>query len=87
MAQPAYAIEYLGAISAKSGKVYTSASVITAYPTATCMQMKTDGVSVSVNGSDAFLTSFDDESFITSGHTYIFTKDCVIAVGKYRAVT
>lgn len=87
MAQPAYAIEYLGAISAKSGKVYTSASVITAYPTATCMKMKTDGVSVSVNGSDAFLTNFDDESFITSGHTYIFTKDCVIAVGKYRAVT
>ena len=87
MAQPSYAIEYLGAMSVKRGKLYNSSSVISAFPTATCMKMKTDGVEVSVNGTDAFLTSFNDESYITTGHTYIFSKDCVIAIGKYKAVT
>lgn len=87
MAQPSYAIEYMGAISAKRGKVYTSEEVLSAFPNATCMKMKTSDVSVSVNATDAFLTNFDDESFITTGHTYIFSKDCVIAIGKYKAVT
>ena len=87
MAQPSYAIEYLGAISAQSGKLYTSADVILAFPTATCMKMKTEGVKVSVNGTDAFLTSYDDESYITAEHTYIFSKDCTIAIGRYRVVS
>lgn len=86
MAQPAYTIEYLGAISMEKGKLYTSAQIITAYPNATCMKMKTAGVSVSVNGTDAFQTSFDDESYIDIGHTYMFMQDCTIAIARYRVV-
>lgn len=87
MAQNVYAIEYMGAIEVQRGKLYTSAQVLSPFIGATCMKMKTDGVSVSVNGTDAFLTHFDDESYITTGHTYIFDRDCVIAIGKYKAVT
>lgn len=87
MAQPSYAIEYIGAIRAIRGKTYLSANILTQFPNATCMKMKSDGVSVSVNGTDAFLTSFNDESFITTGHTYIFDKDCTIAIGRYRVVS
>ena len=87
MAQNVYALEYMGAISAKRGKVYATADVLVQFVGATCMKIKTDGVSVSVNGTDAFITHFDDESFIDAGHTYIFDKDCVIVVGKYKAVT
>lgn len=51
------------------------------------MKMKTENVKVSVNGSDMFPVTFDDESFITSGHTYIFDKNCTIVIGKYVAIT
>ena len=87
MAQPMYVVEYLGAISVESGKLYTSAQVLTTYPTANMMKMKTKDVMVSVNGSDIFPISYDDESFITSGHTYIFNKDCIIVIGKYVVIT
>ena len=86
MSQPHYAVEYLGAISAEKNKLVTSASVLVVFPTATMMKMKTEGVSVSVDGTDMFLTSFDDESFITSGKSFIFDKNCTIAIGKYVAV-
>ena len=86
MAKPHYAVEYLGAISAEKNKLVTSASVMTLFPTATMMKMKTEGVSVSVDGTDMFLTSFDDESFITSGKSFIFDKNCTIAIGKYVSV-
>lgn len=87
MSKPMYAIEYLGAVLVQSGKLVTSAQVLTQYPTANMMKMKTKDVMVSVNGSDIFPVSYDDESYITSGHTYIFNKDCTIVVGKYVAVT
>ena len=87
MAKPHYAIEYLGAVLVQSGKLVTSAQVLTKYPTANMMKMKTKDVMVSVNGSDIFPVSYDDESYITSGHTYIFNKDCTIVIGKYVAVT
>lgn len=87
MAQPNYAIEYLGAIEAQKNATVTSASVITLYPNATVMKIKSNGVSVSVNNSVMFKTSFDDESYITSGHTYTFSEDCIIAIGTYKAVT
>ena len=86
MAKPHYVVEYLGAISAEKNKLVTSASVMTLFPTATMMKMKTEGVSVSVDGTDMFLTSFDDESFIASGKSFIFDKNCTIAIGKYVAV-
>lgn len=81
-----HAIDYLGAMAVNKGQQYTSASIITAYPTATVLKMKTNGVSVSINGGVQFLTSFDDESYIATGKTYIFDKDCIVAIGIYKAI-
>ena len=80
-----HAIDYLGALAVNKGQQYTSASIISAYPTATVLKIKTDKVSVSINGGVQFLTSFDDESFLTTGKTYIFDKDCIVAIGIYKA--
>ena len=81
-----HAIDYLGALAVNKGQQYTSASIISAYPTATVLKMKTDKVSVSINGGVQFLTSFDDESYLTTGKTYIFDKDCIVAIGIYKAI-
>ena len=87
MSKPAIAIEYLGAIIVEPKKQYTSASVITKYPTATVMKMKTDGIKVTVDGSDMFPVSYDDESYITTGRTFMFSDACTIAIGRYVAIT
>lgn len=87
MSKPMQVVEYLGAISVLSGKLYTSAEVIAVYPIANMMKMKTKDVKVSVNGSDMFPVTFDDESYITSGHTYIFDTDCTIVIGRYINIT
>lgn len=81
-----HAIDYLGAMAVNKGQQYTSASIITAYPTATVLKMKTDKVSVSINGGVQFLTSFDDESYLSTGKTYIFDKDCIVAIGLYKVI-
>ena len=86
MAQ-ATAIEYLGAVKCLAGTQYTSASILTAFPTATVLKMKTDDVQAGINGGVMFHINYDDESFLTTGKTYIFDKDCVIAVGIYKAIT
>ena len=84
MEQPTqFAIQYIAGISVKKGTVYTSASILSTYPTANVLKMKTSGVSVSINGTEMFQTSYDDESFIVTGLSYVFNKDCVVAVGKY----
>ena len=88
MAQPSYAIEYLGAVEVTANKTVNLSDIHIKYPTATVLKIKTDGVSVSVAGSPMFMTSFDDESFVptSTSRTYIFDKDCIIAVGKYVAI-
>jgi hypothetical protein len=86
MTQP-HAIEYMGAVALEGNKSYTSTSILTAFPTANVMKMKTTGVAVSINGTAMFETSFDDESYISStSKSYIFNKNCVIAIGKYIAI-
>ena len=86
MAQPMYAVEYLAGMQVESGKVYLSADILTAYPTANMLKMKTDNVSVSIDGTDMFLTKYDDESYIATGKSYIFNKDCLVSIGKYVAI-
>lgn len=81
-----HAIDYLGALAVSKGQQYTSASIVSAYPTATVLKIKTDKVSVSINGGVQFLTSFDDESYLSAGKTYIFDKDCIVAIGIYKAI-
>ena len=87
MSKPAIAIEYLGAIVAEPRRQYTSASVLTKYPTANVMKMKTSGIKAGVDGSDMFTVSYDDESYIATGRTFIFSDACTIAIGRYVAIT
>ena len=86
MAKTTYAIEYLGALTIKQGQMYTSASVLAKYSTANVIKLKTSGVNVSVNNSDMFPLDFNDETYLVTGHTYIFDRDCTIAVGRYVAI-
>ena len=87
MSKPAIAIEYLGAIVAEPRKQYLSADIKAKYPTATVMKMKTSGIKVTVDGSDMFPVSYDDESYITTGRTFMFSDACTIAIGRYVAIT
>lgn len=87
MAQPHYAIDYLASMKVNKGTAYTSASILASYPTATVLKIKTDKVSVSINGGVQFLTSFDDESYLATGKTYIFDKDCIVSIGIYKVIT
>ena len=86
MAKTMYAIEYLGALTLKQGQMYTSADVLVKYTTANVMKLKTIDVSVSVNNSDMFPLDINDETYLVTGHTYIFDRDCTIAVGRYVAI-
>jgi hypothetical protein len=80
------AIEYFAGMSIKANTPITTAAVIAIYPTAQMMRMKTEGISVSINSTDMFLTHFDDEAYITTGKTYMFDKDCIISVGRFVAI-
>ena len=86
MAKTMYAIEYLGAVSVKQGQMYTSAEVLAEYTSANVMKIKTNGVNVSVDNSDMFPLDINDETYLVTGHTYIFDRDCTIAVGRYVAI-
>ena len=87
MAQPSYAVHYLGGVSAKSKEVLTSTSILTDFPTATCLIMKTNGVKVSIDGTDAFPVDYGEITYLETGHSYIFTKDCSLSVGKFKVIT
>ena len=86
MAQPMYAVEYLGAIVAEPKKQYTSAEVLAQYPDANMMKMKSEGIKAGVDNSNMFPVSYDDESYITTGRTFIFSDTCTIAIGRYVAI-
>ncbi len=45
-------------------------------------KVKTRGVKISINGGVLFEISFDDSSQLTTGDTYMFNKDCVVAFGN-----
>ena len=86
MAKTMYAIEYLGALTIKQGQMYTSADILAKYTTANVLKIKTSGVKVSVNNSDMFPVDVNDETYLVTGHTYIFDRDCTIVVGRYVAI-
>ena len=86
MSQPMYAVEYLGAIVVEPKKQYTSAEVLAQYPDANMMKMKSSGIKAGVNNSNMFPISYDDESYITTGRTFIFSDTCTIAIGRYVAI-
>ena len=94
MAQPNYAIQYLGSFVVAKGEAYTSAEILAIYPLGTVLKIAKisgdnikEGINVSINGTPAFPTYEGQESYLASGATYVFSKDCVLAVGIYKAIT
>lgn len=86
MAKTNHAIEYLGAVEVKAGLQYLSDQILQEFPTATVMKMKTDDIEVGIDGGVRFHVTYDDESYVTAGKSYIFDKDCVIAIGVYKVI-
>lgn len=79
-------IEHLGSLQCNAGASVTTASILAQFPTATALIMITDGVSVSINATPMFLIQKYQETYLVTGKTYVFNKDCQIVVGLYRAV-
>lgn len=79
-------IEHLGSIQVSAGASITTASIISQFPTATALMMITEGVSVSINATPMFLIEKYQESYLATGKTYVFNKDCQIVVGTYKAI-
>lgn len=79
-------IEHLGSIECIAGTAVTTASILAQFPTATALIMITDGVSVSINATPMFLIQKYQETYLVTGKTYVFNKDCQIVVGLYKAV-
>lgn len=86
MAQPSYAISYIGAMYAEADTPYTGAAILVAFPGATAMIMKTSNIKVSVNNTEYFDLEYMEEGYLETGHTYRFNKPCTIAIGVYKAV-
>ena len=90
MAQAAqFIVQYIAGMTVIKGNSYTTADVIATYPTATTMILKTKvskgeaPITVSIDGTDAFEITYDDPTYIETGNTFIFNKNCTIAIAKY----
>jgi len=82
MAQPtSFTIQFKGGVSVKANTPISGD-----FGTNNVMVMKTDGASVSINGTDAFPISYDEVGYADPLSTYVFTKDCIIAYGIIKAV-
>lgn len=80
MAQPTmHILQYVASASVTGGKLYNSSDFT---GIGNILQMKTKNVNVSIDGNVMFSTSFDDTSFIENGHTYVFDRDCVVAIAS-----
>lgn len=78
MAQPTQFIpKYVGSAYLKKSEIYTDADFAA---TGNILQIKTADVSVSLNGNPMFKTTFDDTSYIETGVTYMFDRDCQVAI-------
>lgn len=97
MAQPVnFRFQYLGAIEAKAGEEYAASDIIadSKFTNATAFMLKTDQtrkdpVKVSINKTPQFpiylneISAFDG----TASLTYVFNKDCIIAILQDLDVT
>lgn len=91
MAQPSYAIKFLGTIRIEANAEITTASILATFTGATCCVLVTDKVGDFVNvGIDGYpMVHFQDrtEQFIETGQTFRFASACTLAIGIYKAVT
>jgi hypothetical protein len=79
-------IEHLGSMQVNAGVSITTSSIISQFPTATALIINTEGVSVSIDATLMFLTEKYRESYLATGKTYLFNKDCQLVIGKYRTI-
>ena len=76
-------LQYLGGFSVKGREVLPSSSILTKFPDADCIQLKSNNnTKVSINGTDAFPISYDDITYFETGDNYMFTSNCLLAVSK-----
>ena len=80
------AIEALGGYQCLANTPTTTASILTAFPSATITKIKTEGVMLSIDGTVKFPATYDAISNLQTGHTLIFDKDTILMVGKYVTV-
>lgn len=90
MAQPLYAIQYLGTVRVSKHTPYTTASILTSFVGATVAKLSTDKagdtVGITINSSPMANFTDGDEQFIVTGFTFEFAKDCTMKIGIYKAV-
>ena len=80
------AFEALGGFQCLANTPTTTASILTAFPTASITKIKTEGATLSIDGTVKFMKTYDAISNLQTGHTYIFDKDTTLMVGKYVSV-
>ena len=80
------AFEALGGFQCLANTPTTTASILTAFPTATITKIKTADAMLSIDGTVKFMTTYDAISNLQTGHTYIYDKDTTLMVGKYVTV-
>ena len=76
-------IKYNGSIEATAGEEILGSGFVDG----TVLKMKTKGVSVAINGTPAFPTDYNEEAFVDTTATYVFTKDCIMSTGIMIEVT
>jgi len=90
MAQPFYAIQYLGTVVVTKNTPYTTATILASYPGATIAKLKTlkhnDYVGISINSTPMVQYQDGEEQFIATGFTFEFEKDCIMKIGIYKVV-
>jgi len=80
--QTNYIIDYIAGMRAEAGKSYTSDEILSLYPSATVVEIRSKETIVSINGTIAIRFSYGEQTTITSGKTWIFITDCDLAIGK-----
>ena len=90
MAQPfGFLIKYLDGLEVEAGVPYNTSDIITSYPTATLLIMKTrcsngSPIKAGVNKGIAFEIEFNEHASISAdGTIFIFNQDCTVAICEY----
>lgn len=90
MAQPLYAIQYLGTVRVTKNIAYTTASILASFVGATVAKLSTDikndSVGITINGNVMAQFYDGEEQYVVTGFTFTFSKDCTMKIGIYKAV-
>ncbi len=90
MAQPSYAIRYLGTVRVTKNTPYTTASILSSFVGATVARLSTDikddSVGIALNNTPMSTYYDGEEQYIQAGDMFEFSKDCTLKIGTYKAV-